>query len=122
MALGGGALAVALGVAVFGLTSLDMQLTGNFFLVAPMVGIVLLLIGAMKLGQDIVALMRPPPSQADLQQVEILFQAHLNPFFYCTECYCICESGLCIRCGRTSSCLEIMTDEDAVLAISAVGL
>lgn|GEM_PF-2386799 len=119
----GGALAVLLALVCFGVTAVDFEMNGGFFLILPVIGVILLMFGAVLLvhgnpqSGDFRFKEAEPPSEA--------LMAALNetprPFYLCTKCRIIGDVGLCSRCKKGLDCLEIRDDEDLRLALLALG-
>ena len=97
----------------------DDRTTGGFFVALPGLVLLLLLLGGGLLlkggtAQQLEITDDPPP--AELVRT---MHAHERPFFVCTRCRRIAEGGMCDRCGTQADCLEIQTEDDLRMAISA---
>jgi hypothetical protein len=118
----GGAVAIVIALSCLVLTLVDLEVTRGFFLLLPVFGVCMLLVGGVLLvhgnpqGGDFKLKEPEPPSPALL---EALNQTP-RPFYLCTKCRIIGDTGLCDRCKLGIDCLEIRDDEDLRLALVAL--
>jgi len=117
----GGITSVLAGIALGLIVLLDVTATGGFFIIMPpaavaflIMGVVLIIWGGsgkeLKIKDD-----APPP--AELMRT---LHAQQRPFFFCIRCRRVAEGGMCDKCGSQADCLEIETEDDIQMALSAM--
>lgn len=117
----GGVLSILAALGIVLVVLLDIGATGSFFIVLPPLAFALLIMGIVLIiwggkGKEI-KLKEDTPPPAELMRV---LHAQQRPFHFCTRCREVAEGKLCERCGTRADCLEIETEDDIHMALSAM--
>lgn len=119
----GGAVAVLLGLLLFGATFLDYRATGGFYPAMPGAGALLLLIGTALIALDKPALrgeFKEPTARPLDDSIVSALNAEPKPFLLCMACKKATPFTPCMHCDRGIDVMTIDDEADLKLAFASM--
>lgn len=118
----GAAVMALIGLALLGLTVVDVLMTESFFIVMPAGGLAFVALGALLFifrpgGKERFEVAEATPLDPELVRT---LKRRQKPYHLCTACRKVTPFSPCMHCDKAVDVVEIIDDEDLRLALVAM--